>query len=181
MQGECGSFFFSGDVCAGIAQGLVDGFIPTVEFIDTANDCFTLGNDGGKQIGESGTQIGNRDVCAVKWRRTFDKGTVSAVGGVVATVAGTETLVIDSNIGTHFLELRYVSESVFEDGFVNDGDAFCLGEKNGKGRVPIGHEPGMNGGFEGNGGEVVFVIETNAVGFDVKVATHPAQRIEECE
>ena len=81
-----------------------------------------------------------------------------------AAVLAAEALCEELDIGAHLFERSRIAKAIFIDGFMNDGSAFGLGQKDDEGLLPIGHEAGMDIRFDMDAAsQFSFIEKFNAV------------------
>ena len=84
-----------------------------------------------------------------------------------------ETLRVQSNMGTHLLQGLRVAKTILVDCLVNNRHAIRLRQKDCKWLLPIGHKSWMNIGLQGNcRGRWTIAKETNAFVVNFKAQLH---------
>lgn len=145
-----GSGFFFANLDGGADRGEFLSYLSVAAFdvFNAANIAHAIGDQSGDNIGETGAEIGNDHVVTAQRRDAFDDATVVEIAVGKTARFASEAGVGDVNVGAHADESARVTEAVFVNGFVDHGNAASLGEKDDEGLLPVGHEAGMNVGFD---------------------------------
>ena len=70
------------------------------------------------------------------------------------TGGSTQALAIHLDIRTHLTQCRGETETVFVHRFVDNRQTLCLSEGDNQRLLPVGHEAGVNRGFQSDGMEL---------------------------
>lgn len=107
-----------------------------------------MSGDSGHDIGEAGSQVRDRDRGACESRRALYDEAMGIVFRGISAGFPAEALFKEGDIGTHFTESLGISEPFFIDSLMDDGGAGSLSHQDDEGLLPVGHEAGMDVGFE---------------------------------
>ncbi len=121
--------------------------VAAFEEAGAADEAGAWGDECGHDVGETGTQVGDLQICGGERGGSADDGGVLEVPGGEAAVPATDAGGGQGDGGAHGVELPGVPESILVDRLVDDRCARGLGEQHDEGLLPVGHVAGVHPGL----------------------------------
>src|SRR5690348_3904660 len=170
------------DARAEALQLRMEAVVATLDMLDAAHARGAVSGERGEQIGCTSADVGHDEVGGAQRGRAAHDAGVQDVTLLEAALQLAEALMEEGGVRAHAVQLVGVAEAVVEDGLVDDGHAARLGEQDGEGLLPVGHEAGVNVGLQRDGlGGMVGAEEADAVVFDGEIQADAIEGVEEGE